>query len=101
MKHLFARSLFALALAGCLDTPVEPPAPDESLQLDDRTTSDRQDDYVSDDVFYCVQAWELDNVCVEINVGFYQAALQCGAECARLGYANTTCARAAYWDACN
>ncbi len=91
MKLFFISSLFALT--ACLDAPTEPL---------DRTTSDLDADTAATDAtWYCVQAWETDNVCIEINAGFFQAALQCRDACARAGYANPACTRvASYLDAC-
>lgn len=104
MKPLFVSSLFAFALAACLDTPVEPPAPapTDSTQVDDRTASDRPDGAAFDNsVFYCIEAWENEGLCLQISSWTYLAHDNCVHQCESYGYVNPHCGRGPMYEVCN
>jgi len=99
MKPLFTSSLFAFALAACLDTPVEPPPPVSSPAPDD--TADRGGESSFDDsIFYCVEAWENDGVCIRISTRIAHSYDLCIQNCQQHGYANPTCDYADFYDGC-
>jgi hypothetical protein len=111
MNHLLASSVFAIALAACVETPAPAPAPSASTVAttpsDDgdspRTPSPDHGGVSSADgnlVYVCWTA--VPDHCVMISTFVYHAHDACVAECASLGYVNPVCGVAwASDDPCN